>query len=65
MKKSVIIIPIILGIVGIGIAIGIVYLPPISHMTEPHYRLECLQHDLELIPHMKMNCYYFTQKGQI
>jgi len=60
MKKSVIIIPIILAIVGIGIAIVIVHLSIIPHVPEQHIHLQCLQHNLESIPHMKWNCYYFT-----
>ncbi len=60
MKKSVIIIPIILAIVGIGIAIVSVHLPIIPHIPEEQIHLRCLQPDLESIPHMKWNCYYFT-----
>ncbi|MGI0060875.1 MAG: hypothetical protein ACREBI_03325 [Nitrosotalea sp.] len=62
MQKSVIIILIILAVVAIRVVIGIVYLPAMSHVPEQHTSLRCLQQGLESIPHMKWNCYYFTQK---
>jgi hypothetical protein len=60
MKKSVIVISIILAIIGMGIAIVVVHLPVMPHVPEQHI-LHCLQPNMESIPHMKWNCFYFTK----
>ncbi|MFZ0184440.1 MAG: hypothetical protein WAL88_06345 [Nitrosotalea sp.] len=60
MKKSVIVI-LIISIVGIGILIFIVHLFAIPYIPQEHFQLHCLQHEMESVPHMKWNCYYFTR----
>lgn len=54
MKKTIAIIPIIFILVVIVVMAIILQLP------NPEIHLNCLQHNLESIPHMKWNCYYFT-----
>ncbi|NHH98527.1 hypothetical protein DYY66_2608 [Candidatus Nitrosotalea sp. FS] len=60
MKRSVITIALVLGLVGIGIVIITVHFLITPHMSE-HYILHCQQPSMQLIPHMKWNCYYFTR----
>ncbi|SMH70973.1 exported protein of unknown function [Candidatus Nitrosotalea okcheonensis] len=60
MRKSVIILSIILAIIGTGIVFYVIPLPVPSNV--PQHILHCLQPSMESIPHMKWNCFYFTQK---
>ena len=60
MKKSVMIILIIVVIIGTGI-FSIVHVFAIPHIPQEQIQLHCLQHEMESIPHMKWNCYYFTR----
>ncbi|MDE1841601.1 MAG: hypothetical protein KGI09_06935 [Thaumarchaeota archaeon] len=58
-KKAVIIIPILL-VDLIGIAIVTAHLLVTLQIPPENFHLRCLQHNLESIPHMKWNCYYFN-----